>query len=569
MTPELRPRLSITGAAIREKPYEPPVWASKLWTTKLTPILRTAPIAPVRCVGDPVGTAVPYTFRCAAQSVKCQAHRRAAATLDGVRLLVNWPRQRGPAVAAFAEALDSAPAIEWASLDGRSAPTAGAGPNLVLDLGDEITGADWVRVTLSDAAGAPLYRSDRLRACPQELVEVVVGVHSPSDPPSFSRGFVRGHADPVQTLRGATAVLPLLIRKARAAPCLESESAPKLDGLDPTPPSRPTAHRGLPARLRAALDTRFRRTHWQVGLLETPSPVTQLLTGDERIDVRWLKPPSRRCYWADPSLTVDVDGSLWIFLEEFPIREGNGRIVAVRHTPGGVTDIKTVLEDEHHRALPRVQRVADRWLATVDTCQSPAPVFTFERLGQPWRPLPGAFLPPFAVDPMLSRNGDDWSVILTNWTLDEGSACETWHSHGGPPFDWHRDDSLGFADPVRGRGAGQLDTVQGIRAVQDCSWGYGLKTSLVRLKAGPEGRPQSLATLLPQRLSGRRWENTHTLAWVPKSPSEGSVEGPHYVVLDAGWSKVDVSWPFLRKRELQHLKACRSASLASASPQDL
>lgn len=478
-------------------------------------------------------------------------------------------------VQAFAAALNSAPSIAWSSLDSNAGGAQRESPCLVLDVGDsaEITDMDTVRVTLTDASGVPLYRSDQLSRCPQKLVEVVVGSFPPGGPVSFSRGFVRGSADPAETLRGATAVLPLLIRKAQAAPFPERGSAPKAvvptAAPDPNSLNRQSKRKGFPARLRAAFDTRFRRTHWQVGVVETPGPVTESLVKDQNFDVRWLEPPSGRCYWADPCPVLDSDGSLWVFVEEFPFREGNGGIVAVRYTADGVTDVRTVLADGHHRALPRVQRDGDRWLATVDTCQTPAPVFTFEELGQPWRPIPGAFLPPFAVDPMLSRSRDGWSVILTNWTLDEGSACETWSSEGGPPFNWHRDDSRGYVDPVRGRGAGQLDTEHGLRAVQDCSWGYGLKTSLVSLAACPDGRPELFATLLPKQLSGRRWENTHTLAWIATSSSEGAHENSNYVVLDAGWSKVDLSWPFLRKRELQHLKACRAASLASTSPEGL
>jgi hypothetical protein len=487
-----------------------------------------------------------------------------------MHILINWPRDIGPEVHTFAAALDSAPSIVWDSLeaDWRSAGVDRA--CVVLDVGDgpEIPDAAFERVTLTDSDGVPLYRSDRLARCAQELLEVVVGVHHEGDA-AYAQGLVRGTADPEETLRGATAVLPLLIRKAQALPAgagarQPNNPAPAVapTGSGPGPDRNQTRTRAFRARVSSALDRRFKRIQWQVGVLEVSGSVIDLLAGDQRLDTRWLKPPNPGSYWADPCPALDSDGALWVFVEEFPFRVGNGHIVAVRCAADGIAEVRTVLADEHHRALPRVQRHQGRWLATVDTCQNPAPVFTFDEIGGPWRAVPGAFLPPYAVDPMLSHSGDGWSVILTNWTLDEGSACETWRSVGGPPFDWRREDAISYVDPVRGRGAGQLDSDQRMRAVQDCSWAYGLKTSLIGLDSGADGRPELLATLLPERLSGRCWERTHTLAWVPKPHPTGADDGSKYVILDAGWSKVDLAWPVLRKRELTHLRSCREATLA-------
>lgn len=495
-----------------------------------------------------------------------------------MHILINWPRDTGPEVDTFAAALDSTPSIVWSSLeaDWRSAGFDSA--CVVLDMGDgsEILDDALVRVTLNDSDGVPLYRSEKLSRCAQELLEVVAGVHQEGAVVSYARGLVRGTADPEETLRGATAVLPLLIRKAQALPAgaaaLQPDNpAPALAPSDmgPRPDPEPTKARAFRARVSGALDSRFKRTQWHVGVFEAKGSVVDLLAGGERLDVRWLKPPNLESYWADPCPALDSDGALWIFVEEFPLRVGNGHIVAVRCAADGIAEIRTVLADEHHRALPRVQRHEGRWLATVDTCQNPAPVFTFDEIGEPWRAIPGAFLPPFAVDPMLSHSGDGWSVILTNWTLDEGSACETWRSVGGPPFDWRREDASCYVDPVRGRGAGQLDTDLQMRAAQDCSRGYGLKTSLVGLVPGADGRPELLAALLPERLSGRSWECTHTLAWVPKPHPTGVDDGSKYVVVDAGSSKVDLAWPILRKRELRHLQSCREATLALTSRDQL
>jgi hypothetical protein len=289
---------------------------------------------------------------------------------------------------------------------------------------------------------------------------------------------------------------------------------------------------------RAAVTTR----NWQVAQL--PGSIEALVAG--RLPsgrVTW-QGPTRRAFWADPCVVVDGDEQ-WLFVEELGKRSGVGLVRACRVVGGRLLAQDVVLQTAHHLSFPQIYRVGQRWLASVETCGAKNPLYTFDRLGDPWRPaddLPA--LPPHLADAVLTF--DDLGHPIHAWgtdaTVHPDAVFVRYVNQVGV---WCREDASVLVDVRRARGGGTLDQGRGWRSVQDCAGTYGRGASLV----DADGRVLVTVTGddVPQATWRRRRKGLHTLTW--------SADGT--VVWCDGWlRRVTPLGGLWRLRERQHSLTC-------------
>lgn len=324
-----------------------------------------------------------------------------------------------------------------------------------------------------------------------------------------------------------------------------TESAPTVDN--------PTA-RGTWTKLRRIARGLSHTRQWRVGVAMASNQVDAALAGRPLAPVRWLPGSGYLTFWADPCPATFKE-SEWIFAERYSRPRGNGQIIAIDLS--GQNSPRVVLGGRHHRALPRVQQIGGRWIATSDTCESPHPVFTFDELGGPWRPLPGAFLPAGLTDPELVYEPAEWSVYGTNWHFDESAVRQRWVSRVGPPFSWEPDHGWTAVDAATSRGAGNVDPRRRIRSVQDCSGGYGMAVHLVDLdEVGLDANFATIDSSSVTAVGGTPSPSgIHTFAW---NPDES------IVAIDGWWLRRDPLAGLWRLMELRHLKRCRERQVALA-----
>ena len=175
-------------------------------------------------------------------------------------------------------------------------------------------------------------------------------------------------------------------------------------------------------------------------------------------------------------------------------------------------------------------------------------MFTFAAdVGDPWVEIPGAFLPPFLVDPMLDHPDEGWFVMGTNWTLDEGTACAPGSARadrlsGG-------DGSIGGATPTpssRGERA-TLTSKRTCARRRTVPAATGWPRPWWALSPRNQGHQWSVPVSIPAACVDGAWDCTHTLAWVPRDPEDPSAG--FLTVLDVGEQVADLVWPVHRRRE--------------------
>jgi hypothetical protein len=293
--------------------------------------------------------------------------------------------------------------------------------------------------------------------------------------------------------------------------------------------------------IRAPFSTRS----WRILLLHGVG-IDALLQGqaDFSLAIELGPPTNWRYFWADPCVVMDGCDEEWVYVEEFDRLRGLGHIRALHVSGGRVVRSAIVLAGRHHRAFPRVWREANEWRATVDGCEYPAQVFSFRCHGSAWSPVAGSDLPSTLIDPNLIHDGPDCVVVGTSWLRDEARDLEVWRRNANLGGEWRLASEESYSHDLYARGAGNVDVVRGIRAVQDCSTVYGLSVSLIEW-------PVHGGKVVPvQQVSGSTlgFTGTHTLAW----NSDGAV-----VVLDAWDRRPDALGWLWKLTDLRHLKRCR------------
>lgn len=344
-------------------------------------------------------------------------------------------------------------------------------------------------------------------------------------------------------------------------------------GLVPPPPP-PTVNVTRVANAREAV--RFagrmvqRLTSARTWEISRVTPPRGLLSPDREPDtptVADLHPaawrsPATADFWADPFVLVDGD-NVWILVEELDFSVGRGIIRLLEAHGDDVVPRGVLLRTEHHLSYPQVYRVGDRWLATVETCARHNPIYTFNQIGDPWRPaddLPP--LPPHLADPTLIFDGEQLTgVVGTDAEVDENAVFVrfTLDSDG---VRWRRDDAAVRVDVRNSRGGGTLDPARGLRVVQDCSGGYGQAVEVLDVShpgtssplrsTEPGDQPTVLArfdrsSVAPDAAHARPQEGVHTLSWDP-SGEHVWADGWHHRPTAFGWR-----W---YGKERQHLDVC-------------
>ncbi|MGV1036659.1 MAG: hypothetical protein ACOYD0_06490 [Candidatus Nanopelagicales bacterium] len=405
---------------------------------------------------------------------------------------------------------------------------------------------------LTDAAGTPIVESDRLvwpGPEPQQLQSVFLVLCRHGGAPVKVAGKFAATPIAAYSLANAVRVAPVLLRRAMSADPVELVDDQEVPGIRPPP----TASAGS---VRSVLRRWTRSREWRVAVAQDAS-LDDMLRGRLAGPMDWIRPRSWRRFWADPCPVIGLDGARWVFVEEYDRLAGRGCIAGLRLRDGVIIERRIVLEDRHHRALPRIQEVDGRWLATTDTCEYPSRVYTFEHPGDRWRADEGAILPGFLSDPELIRTPDGWTVTGTNWLEDDNAASETWTSPSGPPFEWTRRDELGYADAAVARNAGTTDLERGVRIAQDSAMEYGRNIVIGRFPRSVDQLPRSGARAMreyPDRPGGVG--GAHTLAWTA---------GARLVATDIWWDRFD---PFARlwlRRDQRHLSACRAGTKTAHS----
>ena len=314
-------------------------------------------------------------------------------------------------------------------------------------------------------------------------------------------------------------------------------------GLASSPPPLTAANRKGALRfagrlLRASVTVR----NWQVARL--PGQIDDLVADRVPESALAWQGPSRRAFWADPCVVV-TDGDEWLFVEELGKRSGLGVIRAARYDRGGLVAEKVVLSTDHHLSYPQVYRVGTRWLATVETCAAFNPIYTFDGVGDVWRPVEDLpVLPPHLADAVMrfDPSGHPTEVCGTDATVNGDAVFVryVWDGH-----DWRRDNSSVYVDVRHARGGGTDDAVRGLRAVQDCAGTYGRSTSLLDRELTPVAT--ITAADVPAATDHRRRKGVHTLTWT----SDGRV-----VWCDGWLRRVTPLGGLWRLRERQHSRAC-------------
>jgi hypothetical protein len=245
-------------------------------------------------------------------------------------------------------------------------------------------------------------------------------------------------------------------------------------------------------------------------------------------------------FWADPFLCTDEAGRLWLFVESMDRWTGRGSIIAGRLDGGRIRDLRTVLATSH-AAFPRIVRAGDTFLATVESMSAINPIYTFDRLGQQWRPHPSWCLPAHLADPVLHVN-DDASLVAygTDRTVCSAGAVVSYTS-AEPGQAWVRATAPFMYDVVAGRSGGGVYADH--RITQDCSGGYGMRvhrTPVIGLDGSLDSQVLSPSTLR----TAQTVRGMHTLNGPPGGPT----------VVDTWRHRPDpraLAWRFIERRALR------------------
>jgi hypothetical protein len=395
---------------------------------------------------------------------------------------------------------------------------------------------DWL---LCDEQGTPLEYSRPLRAAVRSGADRMTITLADGEGRLHSRGVIGTRRSVAGTISVAVRVVGPLALLGATSPRAQIVQATgrRTAGLDTAAADFAGLVRFAGRLSRAA----FTYREWSCAALSSSFP-TLWSTRPITLDVQgeWQNEPGSR-FWADPCLIVDGEDE-WLFVEQLDRGLGRGHIVAVPVVAGrlSVSGARPVLSNEHHLSFPQIYRWQDRWLATVETCQSHNPVYEFESPGQPWRPaldLPA--LPAHLADPVV-----DWEsghLVATDGLTDPDSVLVRFTLGDGS---WVPDIRSCAVDVGWSRGAGTWDTGRDIRAIQDCAGTYGRAVGLAR-GSDPHEHIQ-LWTARDLACPGS-WRGIHSMTWAENSDR---------IWIDAWRRRFSVlGWRY-RLTERRHLSSC-------------
>ena len=255
---------------------------------------------------------------------------------------------------------------------------------------------------------------------------------------------------------------------------------------------------------------------WRIAQLPGSTPLADLLASEGRptSPLTWRAKPGPG-FWADPC--VVADGRSWVLVEELDMVTCRGAIRLLEILGDDVIPHAILLRTAHHLSFPQVYRTPHGWLATVETCARNNPIYTFDELGDPWRPAPDLPpLPPAMADPVLlfDNVGAVTGLLATDAAVDPDSVVVE-YALEATACTWTRVETSVRVSAINGRGGGTLDPARGLRATQDCAGEYGHAAEVI---AYPERDPADTRLRITGPLAGRAADGTrqrgiHTLTW--------------------------------------------------------
>ena len=410
------------------------------------------------------------------------------------------------------------------------------------------------RLHLTDAAGVPLSESAVVAAAIRHnhaSVDVQVRDSLGSVLAGGKVGTRRSHDLTTQYMR--TVAGPLLVMATRHFPLPappESAAIPMLTGRA-TPTDRRWAQvvgtTGFAKRLVERVAT---AQQWRIARLPGTEPLADLIRDEGRLraPLKWRAKPGPG-FWADPCVVADK--RTWVIVEELDMVTCRGAIRLLETVGDDVIPHAILLRTAHHLSFPQVYRTPHGWLATVETCARHNPIYTFDVLGDPWRPAPQLpALPPALADPVLifDEAGEVSGVLATDAAVDPDSVVVA-YALDREAGQWHRLEDAVRVSAINGRGGGTLDPVRGLRATQDCAGAYGRAAEVI---AFPEREPAKTLVRVSGRSAGRSADGTrqrgvHTLTWSVDATEMWS-DGWHRRPTALGWL-----WDI---KERSHMERC-------------
>lgn len=266
--------------------------------------------------------------------------------------------------------------------------------------------------------------------------------------------------------------------------------------------------------LREEYSRAFRHDHWNVGIVD--APISTFLKPHPDVTVRWLPPPARGTYRADPFGVVRRDGTE-IFFEEYRFRSGKGVISHLRADGGaGFAAPSVALDLPVHASYPFLLEHGGSVYCVPET-SSGAEIAIYEATDFPdgWRKA--AILVPgvAGVDPTIVEHGGKFWLLCTELGGGPFSQLRIWYASDlFGPWTPHPANPV-KTDPRSARPGGTPFRVNGdlYRPAQDCSSTYGGGVTINRVVTLTEEayREEPVATLRPFR-EGRYTRGIHTLS---------------------------------------------------------
>lgn len=267
---------------------------------------------------------------------------------------------------------------------------------------------------------------------------------------------------------------------------------------------------GLGARVAAAFGRWRRRERWTIGLLD--ASVDDILGGGDLPEPRWISGVPDDRYLADPFPVAIADAGVTLLAEEYPYREGRGRIVSVElRRDGSIVSSRPVLSLAHHAAYPFVLRDGAAAYCVPETAA--AGTIHAYRVDRDGLQAPQRLATVAAVDPTLVRHGGRWWLFCTLHGDANQLDLHLFHA-----ADWHGPWQPHALNPVKSdarssRPAGALFDSRGqlYRPAQDCSRRYGGAVAINRIieLTATRFREEVAATLSP-RTSWQWPDGLHT-----------------------------------------------------------
>ncbi|MBN8896865.1 MAG: hypothetical protein BGO51_07470 [Rhodospirillales bacterium 69-11] len=274
---------------------------------------------------------------------------------------------------------------------------------------------------------------------------------------------------------------------------------------------RPDRGSGWIDYLVATWQRRLLTEWWSVGLARTSLPA---IVRDGRLgEIHWLRPGTGKAYHADP---FPVPGTDQLLVEEMPMRDGVGTIVALAPTKdGGYERQRVVLDTGRHHSYPcTYQDETGTYVLPESTDLGTTTLYRLESGGQ-LTPVCAIAPDRSLADPTLFRHGDRFWIACTDLAVGtHDNLCLLYADRLEGPWLSHRCMPVKI-DIAGARPAGPLFRVGEslFRPGQDCSRTYGGGIAIHRVETlDPDTYRETKVTVLAPDPKGPFPHGLHTLA---------------------------------------------------------